>query len=85
MKNSEIQKKQIRFIRSGYGHYKVSFVYYGKVYSFITTNSSAIDTAREDDWYRCRGASYETSAQALEALYSEGLRKCSLGKYRPWK
>ena len=78
MKKSEIQKKQIRFTKSGSGHFKVSFLYYGKTYTFTTTNMLAIDAAREDESYIDKGASYETPYQALEALYAEGLRKCGI-------
>ncbi len=70
----------------GYGTHKIEIEYYGTVYRFITNNTLATDRLKKcgDDGCEISDRKkhcFYTYRGALEALYEEGKRKHSLGKY----
>ena len=79
MKLEEL-KTRVRVLgSSGYGHKRVSIVYKGKSYSFITTNTLATDRLLEDGYISDRKCSgFYTLKQAYQSLWNEGKYKNGL-------
>lgn len=69
--------KTIETHPSGYGQYKISTFYHGKMYSTHTNNMPAIDRYRDSE-HPLRKERGQTRAQAAQSLYNEIKRANSL-------
>ena len=56
---------------SGYGHFRVGFLMYGKECYTITTNTMALDRLDDEMPERTPDGFYVTQKQALQSLYDE--------------
>ena len=64
---------------SGYGHYKIGFMWYGKEYTTITTDMPSIDDYKSDEWEK-DGRRIRWK-QGQECLINQIKRANNLGEY----
>jgi hypothetical protein len=69
---STLKEKFVSIVKTGHGHWRVTFKYAGKDISCTTTNALAVDAMALHEWERRRGAcGYSTCKQGYMALYDE--------------
>lgn len=67
-------KNYIQIQQTGYGHWRVTTEYRGKLISCTTTDSISIDNYRSDMSDRERGVMGQTRKQAAQSLRSQIIR-----------
>ena len=76
---STLKGKFVGIVKTGYGHWRVTFTYRGRNISCTTTNSLAVDAMALHEWERRRGAcGYSTCKQGYMTLYDECKRANNL-------
>jgi|ERR1044072_541700 hypothetical protein len=67
-----LRMKMISILSAGYGHFKISTMYRGKLIGAVTTNTQAIDRYRDTNSpAKCHLDVGYTRNQAARALYEE--------------